>query len=270
MDLCGRPGIGHLRGAATLPAARGGLRDPGWSGRRLAGEAGHVRAALNPAPVLAHRAVAVRSRAGQDARTAGVELRCMRVALDGPWRPGQRPVPLRDVGVVAVRETPVPEGVKQPLHWILLTTLPCTTPAQAQRVVGCYTARWWIEEYHKALKRGAGVEASQLEQADRWESLIAVLAVVAVRLLGAKLLARSRPESWEAAAGFGPEMLAILEKKVGPPRGGWNNRNVRIATARLGGFLARKQDGLPGWQTIWRGWQRRLWMCEGVETLQLK
>jgi hypothetical protein len=43
------------------------------------------------------------------------------------------------------------------------------------------------------------------------------------------------------------------------------------AIARVGGFLARKHDGSPGWQTIWRGWQRLMWMCEGVETLnQLK
>ena len=238
--------------------------------RRLAGEAGHLRAALNQAPVLAQSTVEVRSRARQPARTARVELRRVRVDLDGPWRPGRWQAPLLDVGVVEVKETPVPEGVKQPLHWILLTALPCTTPAQVQRVVGCYTARWWIEEYHKALKSGAGVEASQLERGDRLESLIAVLAVVAVRLLGAKLLARSRPESLEAAVGFGPEMLAILERKTGPPKGGWNNRNVIIATARLGGFLARKNDGLPGWQTIWRGWQRLLWMCEGLETLQLK
>jgi hypothetical protein len=58
------------------------------------------------------------------------------------------------------------------------------------RVVGCYTTRWWIEEYHKALKSGSGVETSQLARADRLQSLIAVLAVVAVRLLGVKLLAR--------------------------------------------------------------------------------
>ena len=238
--------------------------------RRLAGASGHLRTALERVPVLAQSTVEVRARAGQGARTARVELRYVRVALDGPWRSGRWQAPLLNVGVVEVRETPVPEGVQQPLHWMLLTTLPFTTPAQVQRVVGCYTARWWIEEYHKALKSGAGVEASQLERSDRLESLIAVLAVVAVRLLGAKLLARSRPETFEAAASFDPEMLAILDKKIGPPKGGWNNRNVLIATAQLGGILARKNDGLPGWQTIWRGWQRLLWMCEGLETLQLK
>ena len=90
--------------------------------------------------------------------------------------------------------------------------------AAARRVVGRYTARWWIEEYHKALKSGAGVEDSQLERGDRLEPLIAVLAVVAGRLLNAKMLARSRPDSCQAAQSFGPERLAILEKKIGAQR----------------------------------------------------
>jgi hypothetical protein len=235
--------------------------------RRLVDEAGRLRAALAQALVVGQSTVEVRARVGQAARTARVQWRSLRVDLDGPWRPGGRPTPLRDLGVVEVREVHAPEGVKDPLHWILLTSLSCATQAEVQRVVGRYTARWWIEEYHKALKSGAGVQESQLERGDRLESLIAVLAVVAVRLLNAKLLARSRPESFEAATSFGPPMLALLEKKLGKPKGGWTNANVIIATARLGGFLARKRDGMPGWQTIWRGWQRLMWMCEGVETL---
>ena len=162
-----------------------------------------------------------------------------------------------------------PAEVTEPLHWIVLTSLPCATLAQARRVAGRYTARWWIEEYHKALKSGTDAEASQLERGCRLTSLIAVLAVVAVRLLSIKMLARSRPESLAAAASFGPAMLAILEPKLGPPKGGWTNQNVLTATARLGGFLARKHDGLPGWQTIWRGWQRLMWLCEGANLMKV-
>ena len=235
--------------------------------RRLAGEAGHLQEALAQAAALGQTTVEVRARGGQPARTAIVELRSRRVDLDGPWRPGGRQPPLLDVGVVEVKEVHVPEGVKEPLHWVLLTSLPCATWAEAQQVVGRYTARWWVEEYHKALKSGAGVEESQLERGYRLEPLIAVLAVVAVRLLSTKMLARSRPDSFEAAESFGPEMLNLLEKKMGRPKGGWTNQNVLVATARLGGFLARKHDGLPGWQTIWRGWQRLMWMGEGVAAL---
>lgn len=96
--------------------------------------------------------------------------------------------------MVEVREVHPPEGVAEPLHWILLTSLPCGTLAQARRIVGRYAARWRIEEYHKAIKTGTGVEDSQLERAYRLEVLMAVLSVVAVRLLSTKLLVRSRPD----------------------------------------------------------------------------
>ena len=61
---------------------------------------------------------------------------------------------------------------------------------------------------------------------------------------------------------------ALAEKKFGKPKGGWNNHNVLVSTARVGGFLGRKHDGMPGWQTIWRGWHRLMWMCEGLELLK--
>jgi hypothetical protein len=235
--------------------------------RRLAGGAGHLQAALAQAPVMGQTTVALRARPGQPARTAIVELRQVRVDLDGPWRLGGWQPDLLGITAVEVREVHPPAGVPEPLHWVLLTSLPCLDWAAVQRVVGRYAARWWIEEYHKALKTGTGVEDSQLERGYRLEALIAVLAVVAVRLLATKFLARSRPAGVEAVESFGPEALALLEKKLGPPKGGWTNQRVLVATARLGGFLARKHDGLPGWQTIWRGWQRLMWMCEGVETL---
>ena len=235
--------------------------------RRLAQEAGKLKQVLAVAPLLGESTVELRSRGGEPARTAIVELRSVQVDLEGPWRPGGQQPPLRGVWAVEVREVHAPEGVQKPLHWILLSSLPCHTLAQTQRVVGRYTGRWWVEEYHKALKSGAGVEDSQLERGGRLEPLIAVLAIVAVRLLNTKMLARSRPEGTEAKESFGPEALALLEKKFGRPKRGWNNQNVLVATARLGGFLARKHDGMPGWQTIWRGWQRLMWMCEGLDTL---
>ncbi len=235
--------------------------------RRLADEQGRLFETLEQAPVLGLSTVELRSRGGEAARTAVVEIKVTRVDLDGPWRPGGCKAPLREITVVEVKEVNPPEGIKAPLHWRLLTSLPCRSLVQAQRVIGRYTARWWIEEYHKALKTGAGVEDSQLERGYRLEPLIAVLAVVAVRLFSTKLLARSRPESFEAAQSFGPEMIDLLEHKFGQPKGGWTNQKLLVCVARVGGFIGRKSDGMPGWQTIWRGWQRLMWMCEGLETL---
>lgn len=241
----------------------------GGTDRRLAEEAGHLHASLAQAPVLHQTTVEISARPGQKARVAQVEWRSLRVDLDAPWRPGGWPPPMRNIGVVEVREVHAPEGI-EPLHWILLTSLPCQTVEEVRRVVSIYQSRWWIEEYHKALKSGAGVEKSQLEDASRLQSLIAVLAVVAVRLLSAKLLARSQPEGQTAVESFEPQMLALLEQKLGPPKAGhWTNQTLIVAIARLGGFIGRKSDGSPGWQTIWRGWQRLLWMAQGASLCQL-
>lgn len=235
--------------------------------RRLADGQGHLFEALEGAPVLGLSTVELRARPGEAARTAIVELKARRLDLDGPWRPGGWKEPLRNITVLEVKEVDPPEGIKKPLHWRLLTSLPCQTLVQAQRVVGRYTARWWIEEYHKALKTGAGVEDSQLERGYRLEPLIAVLAVVAVRLLATKLLARSRPDSFEAAQSLGPEITELLEHKFGQPQEGWTNRKLLVAVARVGGFIGRKSDGMPGWLNIWRGWQRLMWMSQGLEIL---
>jgi hypothetical protein len=235
--------------------------------RRLAGEAGHLWESLEEATVLGEIEVELRSRPGQGARRAVLELRSRKVDLRGPWRPGGWQADLEGIYVVEAREIkPPPET--EPLHWVLLSSLPCNSLAEARRIIGRYTARWHIEEYHKAIKSGAGVEESQLAQAYRLETLLAVLALVAVRLLNTKLLARACPDEALTADQVSPEALKLLENKVGKPKAGWTQSTFWIAVARLGGFIGRKSDGTPGWQNIWRGWQRLMWMCEGLETLQ--
>jgi hypothetical protein len=167
-----------------------------------------------------------------------------------------------DMNVVEVREVEAPPAV-EPLHWVLLTSWPIDDLSAVLRVVNAYTRRWLIEEYHKALKTGASVEESQLSSARSIGALIGILAVVAVRLLNMKLLAAARPNDALEPDELGAEALTILEKKVGTPKEGWTNQSVIVAVARLGGFLARKSDGNPGWISIWRGWHRLMLMVQG-------
>jgi len=117
----------------------------------------------------------LRGRNGEPAREATVSLRSCPVSLKGPWRP-QGVTEEVEVNVVEARELAPPPEV-QPLHWILLTSLPCQGLAALKRIVARYAMRWWIEQYHKALKSGAGIEESQLERGFRIENLLAVLAV---------------------------------------------------------------------------------------------
>jgi hypothetical protein len=231
--------------------------------RALAGGNEHLLEAVARAAVFGHMEVDVAARAGQSARTATVEVRSCRVTLQGPWRPGGVRPDLA-LNVVEVREIDAPQNV-EPLHWILLTSLSCERWVEVRRIIARYARRWWIEEYHKALKSGTKIEDSQMEEGYRLESLLAVLAVVAVRLLNLKLLARYQPNDPVPESALAPEAMTILEAKRKRPAGGWTNSTLLIAIARMGGFLARTHDGSPGWLTIWRGWQRLWLMSRGLE-----
>ena len=55
----------------------------------------------------------------------------------------------------------------------------------------------------------------------------------------------------------------VLEAKVGKLTAGWTNRTLLISVAKLGGFLARKRDGNPGWITLWRGVRELMLLAEG-------
>jgi hypothetical protein len=234
--------------------------------RRLAADAGRLWDKLKEGRQLGQVEIELRARPGKAARRAVLQLSSQSVVLSGPWRPGGWQPKLESLQLLEVRELKPPAGV-EPLHWILLTSLPCTQFVEARRIVGRYSARWHIEEYHKALKTGAGVEDSQLEQGYRLETLIAVLALVAVRLLNTKLMARACPDQTLAADQINAQSLQLLEARMGKPKEGWTQKSFWVAVARLGGFIGRKGDGEPGWQNIWRGWQRLLWMNEGLATL---
>jgi hypothetical protein len=229
--------------------------------RALEEEDRHLFRAAGLAPLKGRFELELRARPGQPARTADLEVRARAVELRGPYRPGGR-LATQKMNLVHVREVNAPRGV-EPLEWVLLTSLPCDTLAQCQKVAKLYAARWRVEEFHKALKTGTGLEKSQLETAARLEALMAVLCLVAVRLLSLKLAARAEPKEAVQTKALGPEVWAILGRKYGRPAGGWTTRELLLAIARLGGFLARKGDGDPGWLTIWRGWQRLMNLAEG-------
>jgi hypothetical protein len=210
--------------------------------------------------------LALRARPGAAARPATMSVRATQVKLRPPYRPDQKPAP-RQLWVVEAREENPPAG-DQEIRWVLLTSLACPAYDQAHQVIQLYACRWLIEEYHKALKTGAGMEASQLQASGRIVALLAILSLVAVRLLDLKLQAARSPDTALVPGQVEPEMLHILAAEFGVPPGGWTQRNLWITIARLGGFLARKSDGTPGWQTLWRGWHRLRDMTHGALLLK--
>ena len=138
------------------------------------------------------------------------------------------------------------------LEWLLLTTRPVESLDQALEIIAWYTRRWIVEEFHKAWKTGCRAEQRQLEEADRLVPLLGALAIVAVRLLGLRDAARC---DGAAPADVPETTIRILAAKLQQPAEYFTtNRDFLRGVDRLGGFLARKSDGDPGWQTIWKGW----------------
>lgn len=189
-------------------------------------------------------------------RTARLSVRAARVTMPLPHHKTdevkQWGEPI-DLWVVDVREVDPPEG-HEPIHWMLLTTLEVSDFAEAWEVVGFYEDRWLVEEWHKALKSGCRLQSRGLQSVDRLLPLTGVLSVVAVQLVQLKTLAREAPET-PAREAIPGEWLQMLRATGRLKQSETSVRQFWRGVAKLGGFLGRKHDGEPGWQTLWSGWQ---------------
>jgi hypothetical protein len=209
--------------------------------------AAYLMDAIRQAPACADFTVHERGRPQHLARTltlsvawTNVEVRAPRKRLD------------------LLKEAPLKLGVVRcwdaahNVEWLLVTTIPVTTATQAKELVDWYALRWSIEEYHKCLKSGMGLEKSQLQTADRIERLLGLLSVLAVRLLQLVREVRTMPKGL-ALGRINRDYIDVLcrRRKLMPDT--LTVEQFYKETAGLGGFLGRRGDGNPGWQTLWKG-----------------
>jgi hypothetical protein len=118
----------------------------------------HVRSQA----AVGRRETTIPAAAGRAARTTTLAVAHVAVSVVVPKQPrGEvrgEPLPLH---VVRVWETTPPPGV-EPLEWVLLTDQPVMTAEDAWERVDWYECRWLIEEFHKGMKTGCGVEQLQV------------------------------------------------------------------------------------------------------------
>jgi hypothetical protein len=218
-------------------------------------------------PIVGSYELEVRANQNQPARIAKLEVRCTQIVMPRPQVGVSRYVKQRGVEeipmwAIEVHEPHPPIQVK-PLHWVLLTSESVRNFSDAWRIIGWYEKRQVIEEYHKCLKTGCRVEDRLYHTGERLAPVIGLLSVLAVRLLQLKLVARSSPDL--PAAGVVPaswlEMLPLVSQRRQAIR---TVRDFFRRLAGLGGFLGRKGDGEPGWQTIWRGLEKLLLIVRGA------
>lgn len=231
--------------------------------RRLA-DAPNLKTQLAQTPVSQTYTITVGRQDNRPEREATVELRMTPVTLLPPKNRSKalQVIPLEPltVQVVEVVELAPSPDVTQPLHWLLLTTLPVDSVADAQRIVRYYSYRWLIERFHYVLKSGGcHFEDSQLRSVEALHRLLGICSQVAWRLLWLTYQARQTPDEactvalstveWQA-------LMAFTTKSASPPQQPPTLRDAVRAIAKLGGFVGRKSDGEPGVKVLWRGWTR--------------
>jgi hypothetical protein len=230
------------------------------------GGADHLLTHARGLPARAERGLDLPPRRARGQRPARPG-RATRVAV--AWAPvtvrppadGPRQEPLAGWVVRAWEPDPPPDE-PEPVEWVLLTSVPTETVADAWERVDWYCRRWLIEEYHQCLKTGCRLEATQLRDGEAITRLLGILAPVAVRLLQVREAARQAPGQ-PAAAVVGEratQVVAALTRSAPDPTVGQFWRLV----ARLGGHQGRPRDGPPGWRTIWRGWEYVQTVLAGV------
>ena len=226
---------------------------------------GHAR----PLEPLGGRYVPVAALKGQPARRAKVLVASGEVALVAPKQPrgdhGPEPLPLR---VVVLREVEAPEGV-DPLEWILLSDRPAGDLVEAVEIADWYGCRPIVEELHKGMKTGCGVETLQFTTEAAIRPAIALLSVVAVFLLGLRDAARDPATAARPATQYVPVSYSEVlgSWRHGEVRSEWTVLEFYWALGRLGGHQNRKNGPPPGWLVLSRGWTRLQAMVEGVEAM---
>jgi Transposase DNA-binding/Transposase Tn5 dimerisation domain len=241
---------------ATLPGHHAGLLVRARHDRSIVGEKKSLFRYMGQLPSAGTWTTLVPRHEDQPAREVTLSLAFAWVRFPPPRdHAGQAPVGL---WAVWAKEIDPPAGQK-PICWCLLTTVPVATLADAIERIQWYIKRWTIEDFHRVLKSGCQVEARQLTTRERLQRALALDMVVAWRVMDLNKAARLQPEApadrwlsadeWQALYCYAHQTQDLPSQ---PP-------TIRQAVhwiAQLGGFLARKSDGLPGNMTVWRGLQR--------------
>jgi hypothetical protein len=133
-----------------------------------------------------------------------------------------------------------------------MTNLPVHTLEEALEKIRWYALRWKIEMFHKILKSGCRAEGSKLRTAERLSRLLAVFCILSWRVFWMTMVQRTDPEIGAEAA-ITPQEKTVLNKLFGNPGRRDTLSTYLIRIVRLGGYLARANDGPPGNTVMWRG-----------------
>ncbi len=160
---------------------------------------------------------------------------------------------------------------QEPAEWVLLTNLKADSLQHAEEITDAYAHRWrTCEDFHKCLKTGCSIEKRQLNSSDALFNIIALLSLPAIALLRMRHFAQSEADrpldeifdedqlqvaQIAAKSYLMPIDLTLCQQKTVL----W----MILLLGRMGGHQGFKQKGLPGWQTLWAGWNHFQTLVDG-------
>lgn len=210
-----------------------------------------VAEAMREQHVKAVHRVEVRDTKGKSS-TAVLEIKYHRLQVCPPIGKEKRYINLM-LTVIHAKERGQPQD-RDPIDWKLITNLPVTGKADAIEKLDWYAMRWKIETFHKILKSGCRAEDSKLRSAERLANLIAILCILAWRVLWLCMVNRVSPDL-PARLVFTDTEIKLLDHLV-PMQGDSRKKTVSqflTKLAKLGGYLGRTRDAPPGNIVLWRG-----------------
>jgi len=222
----------------------------------------HLKTLARRLPSQGVRVLTVPAERGRPEREALVNISWSQVTIQPPCDAMASQQVGMKVSLVRVWEPEPPEGVEA-LEWILVTSVTVTTAEDAWQRVTWYKWRWLIEDFHKVLKTGCLLEDRCLQTVEAFCNLLGILTPTAMRLLWLRQTAQTAPDT-PATEVISKEVIQVVLHLDKRPEATLTAKDLWHTLARFGGYLDRKSDPHPGWQTLWKGWIYLQTVLEGV------
>ena len=216
---------------------------------------------MNTEPVAGLLDVVVPRRDSRPSRTATLEVRFAQVVLEPPGHSTFRPL---SVWAVYAREVAFGLTVKEPIDWMLLTTVATESFDDACERMSWYARRWGIEVYHRTIKSGCRIEDRRLNDTDSLETCLAIDLVVAWRIYWLTMAGRERPDTpcdqmlsedeWQVLSAWATGTMVDTVPSA---------QQAARWIGKLGGWLPRGKQDNPGTTCMWRGLIRLPDMVQG-------
>jgi hypothetical protein len=208
---------------------------------------------LARAPVLGEIEFVIQSRNGKPEREVKQAVRATQVQLNGK-KVGDKKYPSVEINAVCCIEENPPAG-EDAICWMFLTTLPINTLEEVLEVIRFYLCRWEIEVLFKILKSGCKVEERELKTADRLKNLLAILLLLAWRLMYVMSMGRRHPNISCSKIFEDAEWKSVYKimKKARIPSVPPSLGEFILMIAKLGGYISGKTRPPPGPKVMWKG-----------------